>query len=620
MGNVSLPAIVSKLPNDVRNFLQRVRELLVDLDTRSTVTTGGTTTTIIIGGGETEPDYTQPPAPTGLTASGSITTIFLQWDDVSASYDNLSHTEIWRSSTNNLGTAVLNGTAQGHIYQDTVEPMSTYYYWVRMVSLANVDGPFNAVNGVAGVTSQDPASVVELLTAHGLYTDTPYYYQAKNTTINGVVVPVGTYINNAYIANGSITTAKIGNAQITNAKINTITASKLTSGTITGQEITVGVGGNIKSGQTAYNTGTGWWIGKGVDGYSRFSVGNPTGAGFDWSEETGAMKFRGIMDLRSGSTIGGISADYIGGWASSLDNAKIDGVNIHADSSILTGSTAPVTGGRYSVLSGGDLEFFDYAGSQWILSKSVTDIRNGVCKNGATVNIGYFRSQPVVILSPYNLQSYSSSHSTQSQTFKLSANNLRKSGTNWLFDAIAQLSLSSGTYSQTGDDATGTLPATTGSGVLASTIKTGTTVSVNVTPLSVNLPANTRQVSVSMRFQQQYTFSYSAGMFKVPVRISISLQYLSGSTWVTGATASLSGVNCSSMVKRTASLSFTLGVDTPTIRVVSTFICDSGSTATAIDRQTPVYKTMYAEITQIISQQVATVINATGYASYLAIG
>ena len=258
--------------------------------------------------------------------------------------------------------------------------------------------------------------------------------------------------------------------------------------------------------------------------------------------------------------------------------------------------------------------------SQWRLSKSVTDIRNGICQNGTTVNIGYFRSQPTVIVSPYNIQSYAAGYPSQSQTFRLGAENLRKSGVNWLFDAVAQLNLSAGISTQIGGNDSSILPATTGSGTLASTIKTGTTVTIDVTPPTITLPANTRKVSVSLRLQQRYTFAYVASMFRVPVRVSIKLQYLSGGSWITGATTSLAGVNCSTMVERTASLSFTLGVNITQIKIIATFISDSGSTATSIDKNNPIYNTMYAAILQVTSQQAASIINATGYASYLAIG
>lgn len=46
-----------------------------------------------------------------------------------------------------------------------------------------------------------------------------FIHYTTSQTINGVVVPIGTYLRDAYIANGTITSAKIGNAAITTAKI-----------------------------------------------------------------------------------------------------------------------------------------------------------------------------------------------------------------------------------------------------------------------------------------------------------------------------------------------------------------------------------------------------------------
>lgn len=47
----------------------------------------------------------------------------------------------------------------------------------------------------------------------------PFAVYASPTTINGVVVPAGTYIDNAFIANGTLDAAKIKDATITSAKI-----------------------------------------------------------------------------------------------------------------------------------------------------------------------------------------------------------------------------------------------------------------------------------------------------------------------------------------------------------------------------------------------------------------
>lgn len=55
--------------------------------------------------------------------------------------------------------------------------------------------------------------------APGLTTAYPFVIQATATTVNGVAVPAGVYIDAAYIKNGTLTNAKIGNAAIDTAKI-----------------------------------------------------------------------------------------------------------------------------------------------------------------------------------------------------------------------------------------------------------------------------------------------------------------------------------------------------------------------------------------------------------------
>lgn len=58
----------------------------------------------------------------------------------------------------------------------------------------------------------------------------PFVIVATPTTINGVAVPVGAYMDAAFILNGSIGSAKLGNAIIDDAKISTLSAAKFTGG------------------------------------------------------------------------------------------------------------------------------------------------------------------------------------------------------------------------------------------------------------------------------------------------------------------------------------------------------------------------------------------------------
>lgn len=268
-------------------------------------TGGGGSTFIPVGGADGELDLTPPPAPTGLTATGALSTIILEWDD--PLYTNFNFAEIWRSGTDNLGTAVKIGTTTATLYSDPVAPGSVYYYWVRFVSRADVTGPYQGTTGVRGETSQDPAYLLEILTGQitesqlyedlgtrldgiennqvaisslegkytvkidnngyvtgyglaseanngtpvstfavradnfyvaspsgpGIVPAIPFIVRTTSTTINGVNVPAGVYVSDAFIQNGTITNAKIGNAAIDDAKISDLSATKITAGSIT---------------------------------------------------------------------------------------------------------------------------------------------------------------------------------------------------------------------------------------------------------------------------------------------------------------------------------------------------------------------------------------------------
>lgn len=78
----------------------------------------------------------------------------------------------------------------------------------------------------------------------------PFIIQATPTTINGVAVPAGTYIADAFIRNGTITNVKIANAAIDDAKVASLSAAKLTAGSIA-------VGAYIQA--TNYVSGTSGW-------------------------------------------------------------------------------------------------------------------------------------------------------------------------------------------------------------------------------------------------------------------------------------------------------------------------------------------------------------------------
>lgn len=78
----------------------------------------------------------------------------------------------------------------------------------------------------------------------------PFVVTTATTTLNGVSVPAGVYIDQAFIKNGAIGTAQIGlaaidtakiaDAAITNAKVEALDAAKITTGFIDAGRISVG--------------------------------------------------------------------------------------------------------------------------------------------------------------------------------------------------------------------------------------------------------------------------------------------------------------------------------------------------------------------------------------------
>ena len=166
-----LPHIVSPIAPDLRRFLDRVKESFDDpnglVTKQDLIGTGvfkaNTASDLeFLEPGE-EISYATPPAPLNLVAAGAMTAIILTWSGVNynAGY---AYTEVWRASANNLGLAVLIGTATAGMYADAVGSAASHWYWVRMVNVLNDKGPFNSVAGTAGATSPDVDYLLSQLT------------------------------------------------------------------------------------------------------------------------------------------------------------------------------------------------------------------------------------------------------------------------------------------------------------------------------------------------------------------------------------------------------------------------------------------------------------------------
>lgn len=173
------------------------------------------------------------------TLSSYVTTATL-----TNSYYTKTETDSAISSASNTLTATFNNTLTN--YATTAAVQQNYYakasgealegqYTVKIDLNGYVSGfglastaPVNGTPSSEFIVRADRFSIA----SPGQTTIIPFIVQATPTTINGVSVPAGVYMNDAYIRNGTITNAKIGNAAIDDAKIASLSADKIIAGTI----------------------------------------------------------------------------------------------------------------------------------------------------------------------------------------------------------------------------------------------------------------------------------------------------------------------------------------------------------------------------------------------------
>ena len=93
------------------------------------------------------PDPTIPTKPTNFTVSAGVLKVIVSWDVNTAT--NHAHTEIWRNSVDNLGTAVKVGQTGAAVYTDNIDQGDVVYYWARHVNTTGLPGPYNATPGTS---------------------------------------------------------------------------------------------------------------------------------------------------------------------------------------------------------------------------------------------------------------------------------------------------------------------------------------------------------------------------------------------------------------------------------------------------------------------------------------
>ncbi len=91
---------------------------------------------------------TIPPKPTGLRVSYgnnysecTRNNVRCNWDNWASQYDHI--TEIWRNTENKLSTAKrVRSTYISRGWDCSVEPLTTYFYWIRFI-YRGIEGPYS---------------------------------------------------------------------------------------------------------------------------------------------------------------------------------------------------------------------------------------------------------------------------------------------------------------------------------------------------------------------------------------------------------------------------------------------------------------------------------------------
>lgn len=148
----------------------------------------------------------------------------------------------------------------------------------------------------------------------------------------------GTKVTASDIEASSITANEIAASTITSGKLSVAQLSAIAAdlGSITAGDVTLDTSGFIKGGQTAYNTGTGFFLGYDTAAY-KLSLGSPTGQRLTWDGSAlnivGTQSTSAIFTAGENITAGDALA---GGWYQSDTGIQYD--------TAVSGSTVPTSG------------------------------------------------------------------------------------------------------------------------------------------------------------------------------------------------------------------------------------------------------------------------------------
>ena len=262
---------------------------------------------------------TQIAAPSGIVAVTGQTSISIStalpadtdyhgtkfWLETNSSFDPLLTVPKYDGPANSFVGVGLTGGQQ-------------YYYRIAHYDMLGQDG-LN-ISPATAITPQSPGGGVEIVSVlpssgnfegRVVFLDTDgklYRYHSGAWTTAVATADLSGQIVNGQLAANSVTTDALVAGAVTAAKVSVTTLAAINAnlGTIIAGNMTLDAAGFIRGGQTAYNTGTGFWLGYSGAAY-RFSLGVSNGNRLTW-------------DGSALSIVGNISASTITGGSININD------------------------------------------------------------------------------------------------------------------------------------------------------------------------------------------------------------------------------------------------------------------------------------------------------------
>jgi len=229
---------------------------------------------------------------------------------LSATYMGYYKSSAWKTYIANDGTFTFSGNANNYVtWNGSTLSIKGSIAITGGSGYANISDKPSSLSGInsgegyklsgiaagADVTSQNTAAAISGQGA--LATKSTVAASDCNTTIISGGKIITDLLTASNIQTGTLNLSLITFSNSTLASIDSAASSKL-AGISAGADVTLaaldgglqvtggginlaGTGSKIRSGQTAFNTGTGFWLGN-VDGTPKFSIGNPAGKYLTW--------------------------------------------------------------------------------------------------------------------------------------------------------------------------------------------------------------------------------------------------------------------------------------------------------------------------------------------------